>query len=164
MDKLKKKLATLGVFIVLLTGYCAKQPTYHANYELLENEKAYARCSCGDIYIGDAEFLKSIPDGEGIILVEDQRNSLKDPNMKIYRSCNICTREDRNNILEVLQEYERENPTPWDRSIESMRLEWLMHNLSYQFSYEQNRTEDVDLNNNDEEKYHQKLLQLLFHV
>ena len=45
-----------------------------------------------------------------------------------------------------------------------MRLEWLMHNLSFLFNYQQHRTEDVDLNNADEELYDNKLLQKVFHT
>lgn len=164
MRKLKKKLAAIGILIALMTGYIATNPSYHEHFELLPDEKAFARCACGDVYIGNATFLQSIPEGENIILVEDQRRSRKDPNMRIYDSCSICSKEDRNAILEVLQEYERQDPTNWDRTIDSMRLEWLMHNLSYEFSYQTHRTGDVDLNNADEEYYNNKLLQILFRV
>lgn len=168
MRKLKRRLATLSAFIVLASGYFATEPHYEdCQFEILEDdEDAFARCSAGTVYIGDKAFLSSIPEGEGIILIEDQRvpKTGHDPNMKIYDSCSIDSRVERNEILEILMEYERRYPTGWDRSIESMRLEWLMHNLSYQFSYQRDRTADVDLNNDDEEKYDSKVLQKLFRV
>ena len=76
--------------------------------------------------------------------------------------CFIHDAEIRNEILEILQEYERQFPSDWDRTTESMRLEWLMHNLSYRFDYQPGRTESVDLNNNDEGKYDNKILQRIF--
>ena len=160
-QKFKRKLAAVSLFIALATPFCLK-PQYHANYQLLPNEDAFAECSCGKIYIGDIHFLESIPLGDNMILVEDERHSKKDPNMKIYYSCGICTPKDRNDVIEVLQEYERQDPSDWDRTTESMRLEWLMHNLSYRFDYQPGRTESVDLNNKDEGKYDNKILQRIF--
>ena len=84
--------------------------------------------------------------------------------MKIYSSYRIDDRDLRNEILEVLCRYEECYPSPWDRTIESMRLEWLMHNYSYFFNHETNRTEDVDLNNKEEEYYDNPILRRMFKV
>ena len=162
MEKLKKRLMTIGIIGVLLSAYLVDEPNYNSSYEILDCDDAYAECSCGKVYIGNAFFLRNIDD-EHAILVEDQRRG-KDPNMKIYNSCRINTREDRNDVLEILQKYEEEHPSNWDRTIESMRLEWLMHNISYVFNFEKHRTEDVDLDNEDEIKYKDKILQHLFRV
>lgn len=163
MEKLKRRLALVGVFIVLLS-YSLSHPKYHSHYEILnEQGGAFAKCSCGTVYIGSEKFLEKFCEEENAILVEDERRG-HDPNMKIRASCNICSAEDRNEILEVLQEYERLHPSKWDRTMEAMRLEWLMHNLSFLFNYQQHRTEDVDLNNADEELYDNKLLQKVFHT
>ena len=75
--------------------------------------------------------------------------------MKIITSYTITDKNIRNEILEVLCRYEELHPSPWDRSIESMRLEWLAHNISYLFHNQRHRTADVDLDNNDE-KYYKK--------
>ncbi len=163
MNKFKKKLITVGIAVTILSAYCATTPKYDANYELLNDSDAFACCNCGTVYIGNASFLRNIPKDDKIILIEDQRKGI-DPNMKIYDSCSICNKEDRNDILEILGEYERQNPSNWDRSIDSMRLEWLMHNISYDLNIEHNRTTDVDLDNEDENKYSSKLLQYLFRV
>lgn len=163
MDKFKKKLLAVSLFIALAST-CLVHPHYEGKYELLEGEDAFAKCSCGTIYIGDIQFLRSIPKDSCVILVEDGRFSEKDPNMRIYSSCEIRSNEDRKDVLAALMEYERQDPSPWDRSMEAMGLEWTMHNLSYDISYETGRTESVDLNNKDEERYDNKLLQLLFGV
>ena len=162
--ELKRKLAALGIAVAIGTTYCAVDTSYTPQYEILSDSMAFAECPCGLVYIGDKEFLESIPRGDRVILIEDQRFSRDDPNMKIYNSCQIRDKNDRNDILEVIQEYERCNPSPWDRSIESMRLEWFMHNISYDCSYKQNRTEDVDLDNLDEEKYDNKILRKILKV
>jgi hypothetical protein len=163
MEKLKRRLALVGAFIVILS-YGLSHPKYHSHYEILDQKgDAFAKCSCGTVYIGDEEFLEKFCNEENAILVEDERKG-EDPNMKIRASCNICSAEDRNEILEILMEYEKRYPSKWDRTIESMRLEWLMHNLSFLFNYQQHRTEDVDLDNEDEELYDDKLLQKVFHT
>lgn len=164
MEKLKKRLAIIGVFVMLLSYNLSHSDYSHSYYEILdESEDAFAKCSSGYVYIGNEEFLKDINFVENAILVEDQRFE-EDPNMKIYSSCDIRSNCARNEILEILQKYEEMYPSPWDRTIDSMRLEWLMHNLSYEFSYQQPRTKHVDLDNEDEEVYKHKLLQKVFHV
>ena len=162
-QKFKRKLAAVSLFVVLASSYLVK-PAYHGKYELLPDEEAFAKCSCGTIYIGDKEYLKQFALEDHVILVEDERDSKKDPNMRIYNSCAISNAQDRNDVLEVLLEYERQHPSNWDRTIEAMRFEWLMHNISYDFCYQEHRTESVDLNNNDEGKYDNKILQRLFGV
>lgn len=161
MEKFKRKLALLSVFIMLVSYHMFK-PKYPGHFELLENEEAFAKCDCGYVYIGDKEYLKTIS-GENCILVEDARKG-EDPDMKIYASCNIRSSKDRDDIIRVLQKYEELHPSDWERTTEAMRLEWLMHNFSYFFDYETHRTEDVDLDNNEEELYNDKLLQKLFRV
>ena len=154
MSKFKKFMITLGAVVIAGVFYQETQPHYeNCSYEILEEEDgAFAKCSCGTIYIG-------------VILVEDQRRSEdRDPNMKIYDSCFFDSAEDRNEVLEVLLEYEKRDPSSWDRSLESMQLEWLIHNLSYQVRYEEKRSADVDLNNEDEKYYDSFLLQKLFRV
>ena len=54
--------------------------------------------------------------------------------------------------------YDSLYPSDWKRSIESMRVEWTVHNLLYDIGYERARTRDVDLDNLEEEKYNNKIL------
>ena len=44
-----------------------------------------------------------------------------------------------------------------------MKNEWLIHNICYKLNIEQNRTSEVDLDNNEEEKY-QHFMKILIEV
>ncbi len=156
--KKKNKIIAIGALITFLI-YHGIDYQYNPNYEIIEeNDEAFGRYSKGRIYIGDEEYLESLKDvNENDILVLDKRFN-DNPFMKVYDSNIINNKEIRNEILEVLCRYEECYPSPWDRSIESMRVEWLMHNLSYFFDYESHRTRDVDLDNNDEHYYDNILL------
>ena len=158
--KLEKKILAIIATLVFLTTYNCVDYEYHPNYEIVEENPCgpFACYSYGNIYIGSSKYLKNLTNiTENDILVEDQRFST-DPNMKIYSSYKINDKKIRNEILEVLCKYEECYPSPWNRSIESMRLEWLMHNVSYHFNHEKRRAGDVDLNNNDEAYYDKPVL------
>ena len=162
-NKWRRKLAALGAFIAL-ASFVHDHKYDSSNYAILHDDEAYACYSDGLIYIGDKEFLESVCPEKGDILVLDGRFDDIDPDMKIYDSYLITDKDIRNEILEVLLEYERENPSPWNRSIESMRLEWFYHNYSFVFKYRKSSASDVDFNNDDEEKYDSKILRKIFHI
>ena len=164
--KLEKQLLAISTSLVLLTSYYNIDYIYHPTYEILnENHGPFACYSCGHVYIGSKYYLHSLTDlTEDDILVEDQRFNKYDPNMKIYSSYRIEDKDIRNEILEILCKYEECYPSPWDRTIESMRLEWLMHNISFFFNHEQNRTGDVDLNNEEEEYYDKPVLNKILKI
>ena len=73
--------------------------------------------------------------------------------MKIKNSYLILDSKTRKEILESLIKYENENPSNWNRTIETMELEWEAHNILYYLNYKKDHTTDVDLDNNDEDKY-----------
>jgi len=162
--KWRRRMLIAGMTIALLT-YGGYEHFYVPQYEIMdESSQAFATYSQGRIFIGNIRFLASIKDlQKGDILVLDQRHN-DDPNMKIISSYEINDKDIRNEILEVLCRYEEKYPSEWDRTIESMRLEWLMHNLSYDFNNQQHRTKDVDLNNDDEDYYDNCLLNLIFKI
>ena len=154
-DKWKRLLTFLTAFIITLSCHMGIEPSLE--YELLEDSPAFARYSGGNVYI-DKERGRCIRDGD--VLVLDQRDS-KDPNIKICDSFKIESYKQRKEILEILCLYEQCFPTDWDRTLESMLLEWRIHNGSFFFDYEINSSVDVDLNNADEEKYDHVVLQKL---
>ena len=84
--------------------------------------------------------------------------------MVICNSCNIRDKDIRNEILEVLCCYEEMYPSRWDRTIESMRLEWFYHNVSYYLNYKVSHSSEVDLNNGDEERYDNKVLSRILRI
>ena len=117
------------------------------------DEDAYSGYSKGSIYIGDKEYLDSLENiTDKDILVEDERDS-DNPTMRIRNSYLVFEKNDRTEILKSLCEYEKEHPSDWNRTLETMELEWEAHNLLYYFNYKKDHTTDVDLDNNDEEKY-----------
>lgn len=156
IKKYKKKLLYFSAMIFFL-NYYLKDYKYDSSYEIIDSN-FFATYSDGLVYIGDKEFLDKIECKENDILICDNRNAQEDPDIIIYDSSRINDKNKRNEILEIICEYEKKYPTNWNRSIESMRLEWFMHNISYFCNYKRNRTTDVDLDNDDEEKYNNKLL------
>ena len=162
-NKLRRKLVFAGIFLVLLISYL-QDHKYDDNYEAYNSEEGpIGRYEDGYIYIGDDDYLDSINTNEGDVLVEDLRDT-DDPNVLIRESYKITDKDKRNQILEVLCEYEKNNPSEWNRSIESMRLEWFIHNFSHDMDYKKDHSDDVDLNNEDEEDYDDKVLRKLFRL
>ena len=158
----KKKVLYTSIVLMLILTYPFKHK-YKSNYTILDDEDAFASYNDGLIYIGDEEFLRSIDTNDGDILILDERDK-NDPNMCIYNSCDIKDKDTRNDILEVLCCYEEMYPSNWDRSIESMRFEWLCHNVAYNFEYKVEDSREVDLNNGDEEKYKNKVLNRILRI
>ena len=158
MDYLKnKKFQKLFLIysITFLTSFY-----YYENYlnkenvcNEINNDNAYSTYSKGSIYIGDKEFLDNLDNiNEFDILVEDQRDS-DNPTMQIKNSYLITDSNTRKEILEILCDYEKKYPSDWNRTIETMDLEWEAHNILYYLNYKKDHTTDVDLDNNDEKKY-----------
>ena len=165
MNKKKRnKILCASAACLVLVGYLNKK-SYHPNCEILDEENgAFASYSNGLVYIGDEEYLNSLQNvSSNDILIRDERNE-QDPNMAVLNSYNITNKEIRNEILEIMCYYEIMNPSDWDRSIESMRLEWFCHNVGYYLNYEVDRTEEVDLNNNDEKKYDNEVLRRVLRI
>ncbi len=160
MTTKRKKILFTSILLFLLSFY-HEDYEYHADYEIISKDDslAYAKYRNGLIYIGDRDFLSCIDCEEGDILIEDQRYNELNPNMKIYSSYKVLDRESRNDILEVIQKYEEDYPSIWERSIDSMRLEWFLHNFSYDIGFKRDSTTNVDLNNLDEDLYSHKVLQ-----
>lgn len=157
----KKKIfgiITLGMFIWLYS----RDHRYNTNYEILDNN-AYAKYDDGYIYIGDMEYINSLNINDGDILIVDQRN-MDDPNIKILDSYKITDKDIRNDIICVICDYNNEYPCGYYRTTESMRLEWFMHNMSYNLNYEVDRARDVDFQASEEDTYDNKVLRKLFRL
>lgn len=162
MNKKKKKVLALAAILAMLI-YHSVDYQYKPDYEIYETtDSGFGRYSKGNVYIGDAQYLRSLTGiSDRDVLVLDQRDGIN-PNMKVINSASIMNKEEINEILEILCRYEECYPSDWDRSIESMRLEWFMHNASYKFMHEIHRTIDVDLDNNEEDEYNNCILRKIF--
>jgi hypothetical protein len=159
--KLKKGILVLVASYVLVSGMAISED-YKPQYEIIESTDDYAPFASyeeGNVYIGSFEYLKEVKKfaNKKDVLIWDKRY-IEDSDMVILDSYKIINQQHRNTILEIMLEYERMHPSVWERSIESMRNEWEIHNLCYRFEYKKNRTTDVDFNIGDEEKYSSKVL------
>lgn len=143
----KNKIIYLSILIVIILSGCSLEKKE-------ENTKSnYIPYSNGRVFIGKQDYLDNINNlTRKDILILDERDK-KDPNIKIYNSIMITNNEEIEEILNLLLEYEEKNPSNWNRTFESMKTEWYYHNIAYYLNYKRERTKDVDLNNNDENKY-----------
>ena len=157
---MNNKKRAIALALLLSTIGCSNtkaniQTKKDSKIEIQDNYLSYSK---GKIYIGEEKYLESLDNLDYFdLLVVDERES-SDPNMKIVDSHKIISNIDMIEVLNILKKYEEENPTNWDRSIVSMRNEWIYHNMSYYLSYETGSSKDVDLNNGDEYKYEKKLI------
>ena len=151
MDSKKKKLLLMEA-LLLLTSCSAKKEI--KNFDLID-KRAYTTYQDGHIYIGDSDFLDCIYPQEGDVLILDARHE-KDPDFKIIDSYLINDRNKQRRILEALRDYENDNPSAWDRSLESMEAEWLIHNICYNLNIRVVSSRNLDLNNSDEMVYSKK--------
>ena len=101
--------------------------------------------------LGEEDYYLENTSGNDIVCVDGRE--LSDANMKIMSSYKITNREDMEEILRVLERYEFENPSKWNRTIPAMKNEWVVHNACYSLGLQTDRTDDVDLNNEDESLY-----------
>lgn len=161
-NKRQHRLIVLAL-LAGLTFFSTRERKYEPDYEIVaedEFDNPFARYSKGNIYIGSEEYINYIKPyvNEEDILIIDSSSISDDPNFTIIDSYLIEDKDLINEILEVIIAYAELHPSHWNRSIESMRNEYMIHNIFYNLNYERERTSSVDLNNEDEEKYNSKLL------
>ncbi len=166
MNKTKIKKIILFIttyFAILLT---AKAKTNNKNELYPYNEKAlydispYSSYSNGYIYISDIQTIKDIIVDSNDLYIIDFRN-LDDPDICICNSYKIKSCEEIKEIINILLEYEKENPSSWNRSKESLYNEWIMHNIGFELGIEIHRTRNVDLNNADQEKFESSIIKMI---
>ena len=162
MKKINRKIFLLIAFIIIL-DYYSKDYEYEPSYEIIK-EDAFASYSNGLVYIGSEKYLETIKYSENDVLICDNRHNLENPDMIIYNSYRIKNKEQINEILNIICDYEKCYPSKWNRTIESMRLEWYIHNVSYYCNYSISRSINVDLDNNEAEKYKNKVLNKILKI
>ena len=168
MDRINKAKSLVAISLGLsLLSYCCYDHPYNPEYEIIARENGpFGRYSRGDIYIGDEEYISSIKNSVNerdvlIVMGYENDNDHLDPNASILSSYRITDKDERNEILNVLKLYGQINDTRWNRSIDSMRVEWTVHNFFYELNYERDRTQNVDLDNSEEKLYNNYVLKRL---
>lgn len=161
-DNRKKILAYISMLLILLSlshckrknidieDYCVEEASQDTCYSYKEG-KVYICSSCEE-----AEELSNECDKADIIVVD--QSDYKDPNMKILSSYRVTDTEEMRQILQIIKGYCASKESHWDRSIESMQNEWVIHNICSSLLIRNDRTDDVDLNNGDEIIYKSKII------
>ena len=109
----------------------------------------------GLVYIVTEDMLNDImKDKEPNVVVILDNRTATDPNMQIQNSYEITNRQQQKEILQLMLDYNNLNPVEpgWNRTLDSMMVEWQLHNLAYDMRYKRGRTKDCDFNNADEGK------------
>ncbi len=112
--------------------------------------------SGGDIYFVSSEDRNPTTWNTDVV-IRDFRNS--EHNVRIINSCLITNPEDMYTILNCLSEYEKQNPSKWERDsdVDDMYTEWDAHNWSFKYigcfnSAVCKRAQSVDIDNKDANK------------
>ena len=150
-DKKIKYALVVGASCLFVSLSINEKVEYHPDYEILTDSDAYAKYPDGYVYIGDADYLNSIKCQPNDVLVLDERNEKN--NIKVIDSYKIKNRFYRDDIINIILEYEKEYPSNWDRTVETMRDEWFVHNMLYGLGIRRSSTTDVDFENNEEKVY-----------
>ena len=130
---------------------------YNSEYDSTEI-LCFAEYNDKKIFIANADLIESIIDeNDNNIYIIDERFT-KDPNISICNSYRIKDNIKINDILKILEEYEKLYPSDWDRTFESMKSEWIIHNICYDLNINRTSTQNVDLNNNDQNTYDKNIL------
>ena len=70
------------------------------------------------------------------------------PNLQALNAHKV-NKQNRDDIIDVMLQYDEDFNTPWDRSKESLKVEWKAHHKYSAFSQS---ARDIDFDNNDEGK------------
>lgn len=129
----------------------------------LTDDKSFSVCgtySRGKVYICDSMYdankVHEICDENDVVVVD--QTEFDDPNMKIVSSYKIKNKEEMIQILNIIKDYCKNKGSNWNRSISSMQNEWIVHNMCSNMHIKRSSTNDVDLNNSDENLYNSKIV------
>ena len=162
MKKINKGVKTLLILssYLLLFDASKKDAYYNPSYEIVDNNYIYATYAYGNVYIIDKEDMDKIDPKLTDVIIIDERYERN--NMKILASYRITDPNIQKDILNVIDEYEKEYPSWWERSVDSMQLEWIMHNLSYAMRWQTKRAKDADFETREEKRFNDPILKYIF--
>lgn len=159
MNRNKKALLLFYTYLVLFFVPKNGKPQYKINNNYDKDSIIpYASYSNGDVYISDTTTINELYDDKSsdVFIIDDR--AIKNPNIEICYSHSIESLKEKREIILILQEYEKEFPSNWNRTYDSMINEWIIHNICYKFGIKIKSSISVDLDNNDENLYSFKLI------
>ena len=166
MEKKNKKIRNAilllsSYFVVLFTAKTTRSDdTAPIPYNPIDTEQTiepFANYGKGDIYIGSEAVIEEIIRDTDDVYVIDDRGG-KDPNMCICNSYKINDPRDQEAIVDILLDYEEQDPTKWERSRDSLLNEWQIHNLCYHLGIQKRSSINADLDNHDEDNFDSDIL------
>ncbi len=159
MNRNKKAFLLFYTYLVLLFIPKSEKPQYRINNNYdKESSIPYASYSNEDVYISDTITINELCDeySNDVFIIDDR--DIINPNIEICYSHSIDSLKEKKEIISILQEYEKEFPSNWNRTYDSMITEWIIHNICYKCGIKINSSISVDLDNNDENIYSFKLI------
>lgn len=159
MNKRKKVLLYIVTTLMVL-NFFGKREQKVMQTTISEIHEEYDSYSEGRIFYCDSsENATAVCQliNEKDIVVLDQLH-FDDPNIKILSSYRITDTEMINEILCIIKTHFDMKESRWNRTIESMQNEWIIHNICSSLLIKKGSTDDVDLNNEDEELYNSKII------
>ena len=146
-----KRILT-GIVALWLMGNLSYDRKPEPHYEIVNNGTHFADYSKGRIFIGKQDELDSLENlNEGDILILDARDE-EDPDMKVMDSYKIIEPVCQEEVILVMLDYEKLDPSNWSRTEKSMLGEFCDHITAYYLGYETDSAKHVDFNNSDEGK------------
>lgn len=163
-NKKKRLIATgliMGSIGLGLFGHKDREynPIFSINYECHNNLEPFASYRSGNVYIvsdSDLKSVKTIVKPNDIIVID--RRDADNPDMVVYNSSLIWDKDIIDDVLNILLTYEEMYPSNWNRSIESLRNEWICHNIAYKLGYDRDDTLSADLDNEESIYFDHKVL------
>ena len=163
MEKTKRKNLLIYLMALLVSLSLFHNKNKRKENVDLTDDKTYSVCgtySRGKVYmcnsIHDVECASLVCDENDVIVVD--QTEFTDPNIKIVSSYKIKDKEEMIQILNIIKDYCENKKSNWNRSITSMQNEWIVHNICSNMSIKRDHTDDVDLNNSDENLYNSKIV------
>ena len=155
------KLALAAFLSSISISLYNNEYVYEPEYVILdETDGAYGKYSDGLVYIGNKSYINEINEfNDGDILINENGKYVR-----ILSSYKVIDKDKRNEILCILKDYEINHNSKNIRSIESMRMEWFIHNLLYEYDFQIERTRDVDFENWEEYLYKNKILSRILKI
>lgn len=165
----KKMIKVLSIylsFVMLLNCSSGNKKQRKFSYEINADyeqfcDEEYAKYLDYNLYFGNRSYLLSYSSDDDNICIVDARNR-RNPNFEICDSYKITSEEDMINIISVILKYSEEFPGDWKRTLEGMRIEWIIHNYAYNLGILKDNSGSVNFDKRDAIIYENEFIKLLF--